>query len=785
MSSPSLRHLFAPLVVVFIACGDGSQKVAQSDADTRTNEVAEPGDTAANLDQDSAEDSSEVDTGRPADTSDDSTTDTSVEADTLADANPADVPSDVLEDTFLPDTTPDTTDTAVPADTSNDISVPSDTTTPTDTLTDATVSLPGEACDNAHPLVPPSPWQSPFTVSGDTTSLRDDLSVLDTDCPSLPWPEGDGIPDEFWSFTARTAGVYDFTLKTDSIDLGLYAVETCDPRTCLGGMDTLDNPETLTLALDAGQTIFIVIDSYIESSPAVGPYTLTVAPPRPRTPGDTCSDPLIPTLEPGTLNFVGAGDTSPSTSLTDNFDGNSCGAPDFADGQLARDQIWQFRAPSPGTWRVTVTPTGDGDPLIYAFDAPCDGLVCAADAADVGFEGAPETLLLENLGLGEMVFVVVDSWGWGSEAGGPYKIRFTLECATICVSGECGMRDGCGGICGCNDGESCTNGICTDGLPGNTCEGAVTLETDGLRHKGLGDFSAPGLTDTRDTSSCPQIGGPSPTPSFGAVDQFFSFTIERSLPYTIMVTPLSDSNPGFALFKGTSCLDGTCAGFIDAAGTGQAEFLDITLNEGVTYTLMVESTNAIGGPFLVEVIPACTPRCEVGTCGQDDGCGGACGCEPGERCEANQCLPDKGDTCVYPYAIVADASGVFIGVGDLSGGDRSDEVDDDYEFRDCPNLDGVDSTGDGTPDEVFEFNIDRGGRYVVLLKNIEQTNAFFALFRGKLCESNECLGRVDNAGIGEVDKFYFDLEAGTYTLVVDTFAPEGAGPYAVIIEPSP
>ena len=63
-----------------------------------------------------------------------------------------------------------------------------------------------------------------------------------------------------------------------------------------------------------------------------------------------------------------------------------------------------------GDWRVTVTPTGDADPLVYVFAGNSCGPTCASETFDVGGAGEEESLDLGVLGAGQSVSIVVDSF---------------------------------------------------------------------------------------------------------------------------------------------------------------------------------------------------------------------------------------------------------------------------------------------------------------------------------------------------------------------------------------
>ena len=50
--------------------------------------------------------------------------------------------------------------------------------------------------------------------------------------------------------------------------------------------------------------------------------------------------------------------------------------------------------------------------------------------------------------------------GCGDDLGSPGLANPYCDCDPACPPGECGMDDGCGGTCGCPEGQSCVQGLC-------------------------------------------------------------------------------------------------------------------------------------------------------------------------------------------------------------------------------------------------------------------------------------------------------------------------------------
>ena len=92
--------------------------------------------------------------------------------------------------------------------------------------------------------------------------------------------KGGASKDQVWQLTAGSAGTYVIQVASEGFDSALYAVTDCldIAGTCLGAADGLHG-DTLTLALDAGQVVFVVVDGEANNKDVGGPYTLHVTGP--------------------------------------------------------------------------------------------------------------------------------------------------------------------------------------------------------------------------------------------------------------------------------------------------------------------------------------------------------------------------------------------------------------------------------------------------------------------------------------------------------------------------
>lgn len=102
-------------------------------------------------------------------------------------------------------------------------------------------------------------------VVGSVTNAKDDF--LSNEC--FPLANGVGVGnDVVFSFTAPSAGSYQFSIESFELDTVLYAFSDCSNpmASCLGGTDQGQDKETLELTLDAGQHLLLVVDDYAETS---------------------------------------------------------------------------------------------------------------------------------------------------------------------------------------------------------------------------------------------------------------------------------------------------------------------------------------------------------------------------------------------------------------------------------------------------------------------------------------------------------------------------------------
>ncbi len=133
-------------------------------------------------------------------------------------------------------------------------------------------TAPGETCESAFEVEEPLP----FVADGSTTDAANLYSFGSGECPGVNTERGNSASDQAYVYTPSADGDYIISIDTD-FDAVLYVVTDCNDiaNTCLAAADDTHSggEEVLELALQQGQTYFIIIDGWSTFS---GDYTLTV-----------------------------------------------------------------------------------------------------------------------------------------------------------------------------------------------------------------------------------------------------------------------------------------------------------------------------------------------------------------------------------------------------------------------------------------------------------------------------------------------------------------------------
>ncbi len=208
----------------------------------------------------------------------------------------------------------------------------------------------------------------------------------------------------------------------------LYVRETCESKYCVAGtqFNGAGGIEQLTFLAMGGKTTFVIVDGEVTSGASHGDFTLEVQilketpidtepEPNPVSGGNTCAD-AVDVTAGGVL----AAQTT--TGYTDNYDaggGTGCNAARFSGNDRA-----YVVAPAVATqYKVTVTPTGNYNPMLYAR-TDCAAKTCVAGTQFNG-KGVFETISF-TAQPGAPVFIIVDGDITSGVSHGNFELKVEI-----------------------------------------------------------------------------------------------------------------------------------------------------------------------------------------------------------------------------------------------------------------------------------------------------------------------------------------------------------------------
>jgi|GEM_PF-1329470 len=209
-----------------------------------------------------------------------------------------------------------------------------------------------------------------------------------------------------------------------------------------------------------------------------------------------------------------------------------------------------------------------------------------------------------------------------------------------------------GGTLTCADDCSIDETSCDAAPQGDWCGDAFVVDAASLPYTDSGDTLSFSNDYGYSSGACPGEGSGW---NSGSEDVVYEFTPAVTGSYTIQFDAAWDST----VYAVTDCsdIDASCVG---GAENGNPETIVGNFDAGTTYFIIgghySNTTPGSGGAYTLTVSDVCTPSCDEVTCGEDDGCGGTCGCADGDFCNVDTCetAADGGDTCGDPRIIPAD-----------------------------------------------------------------------------------------------------------------------------------
>jgi hypothetical protein len=135
----------------------------------------------------------------------------------------------------------------------------------------------GDQCATAFAVV--FDENGSFVFEGDTSDANSDYGYQAGDCPGETSSWGLASKDEAFHLTASVDGDYVVSLNA-GFDSNLYAMTDCSDvsGTCLAADEQMEL-ETITLSLLTGESAFVIVDGWANTSDKSGPYSLTITAP--------------------------------------------------------------------------------------------------------------------------------------------------------------------------------------------------------------------------------------------------------------------------------------------------------------------------------------------------------------------------------------------------------------------------------------------------------------------------------------------------------------------------
>lgn len=135
----------------------------------------------------------------------------------------------------------------------------------------------GDQCGTAYEVVFDD--TGTFAFEGDTSDANSDYGYLGGDCPGETSSWGLASKDEVFHLIPEVDGDYVISLNAE-FDSNLYAVTDCSDvsGTCLAADEQM-TLETITLSLLTGESAFVIVDGWSNSSDKSGTYSLTITAP--------------------------------------------------------------------------------------------------------------------------------------------------------------------------------------------------------------------------------------------------------------------------------------------------------------------------------------------------------------------------------------------------------------------------------------------------------------------------------------------------------------------------
>ncbi len=560
-------------------------------------------------------------------------------------------------------------------------------------------------------------------------------------------------------------------------DLGQGCADA--PAGCLA-----NDPQEAVFEAKAGETYFVIWDSASPDNPIVESFEMTVDCCTPSGCdgsycgddgcGGTCgcsisevcpADVCVPAAEGDACGTAFVADTSSfpigvadSTAVaTDAYaaKGGACPGVDDGFGVGAPDQVVWFSPPETAEYEIALSATFDSV-LTVVTDCEDVALTCLG-GQDLFGANQTETVAL-TLDAGVPVMIVIDGYAPGDS--GPWALEISAPCVPDCDGKICGSN-GCTGTCGdCGGGETCDQGQCFEALTSCEAKGELTCDAVTAGVTNLGE----GATFAFEGYSCaaPILG-----PFAESTEAVYTLT-----PPGDSVVTISSPDDGDLEVIVLEAVDGACVDTIDSCLTASSDAATFEAAGGQTYFVIWDGGTAPTGGFAAAV-DCCVPKdCDGTFCG--DNCGGTCGCELGQQCDAaTGTCGLLGDSCDAPLTLTPGVS---------TPGNNDLGFTNNHDAGGCPGSGSLDP-GDNTPDVVYALEVGQSGTYEFSLPNYVPNGGPSLLWVATDCNDNlnTCVGYQDF--LFDTTPLALPLAADTtYFVVVDSFGFGETGWFEVLVD---
>ena len=442
-----------------------------------------------------------------------------------------------------------------------------------------------DTCDKAGAI-----GALPWTGTGTTAFNTDSYSYGTGACPGEASGWGDGAPDQAWMLTAGAAGLYTVTLAGE-FDSTLYLLTDCADadNTCLGADESSGDTETVTVQLEAGQTVYIIVDGF--GFDEAGSYDLSVSA------VEAGADPTC-SYYCGTIQAACTGDNAQYDSA------EACEAYCATYGALPLGSSDDTAGNTVGcrTYHAGVALNVDPD-LHCAHAGPTGGDVCGSwcdnycHLSQTNCTGADALYADESACATACAGLSTD--GEPGDADGA-----SVQCS-IYHLGVAGNADAGGPTTHCPHGAVDGGGVCVDAsqLEGANCDSPLVV--------GSLPYTMDG--DTTSASAEVKSGCVNLFTGEGSNDHVYSYTADADMAVTATLTATSFDS---AFYVTTDCSgeEATCLDHADIAGAGEVESLSWDAVAGTTYFIVVDgfgSSSNFAGTYTLSIADA-TPEL---TCG--------------------------------------------------------------------------------------------------------------------------------------------------------------------------